>query len=407
MGRRDNKMMKDATGTPDLKAEWLQDLVENVVHQLNKKKEMEILSSQIPKERNEIEYLRGRNAAARKRLDETENAIKEMQLRMAEPKRKLTRFEKERQLAVEQYNSLTEIVREIEGKLSHLPKINAEIRKLAEDVRKSSINLRSLQSSYDEALQRKERLGQECESLKAKLTKLEEEIPVMRNARDILRGKRPEHFDADTFEAIQGDVEMIFKSYLSEVEGEIERIKNEMSSLNERLDAKQGEEVALLSKKGHLQETIEGLRAHIGEDKNRETLMTELAKLEGQRNELAGEVEQKKQEISRMESATKSVDDRLRREGEIDFDSKKRHSYLISRKQVMGNLENVADEIQRLKNEIETLNMDSEVNRTLHETIKKLNEDVDPTRKQLRSTLKEYNMVFGEFEGEINSLLSA
>lgn len=400
-------MMKDATGTPDLKAEWLQDLVENVVHQLNKKKEMEILSSQIPKERNEIEYLRGRNAAARKRLDETENAIKEMQLRMAEPKRKLTRFEKERQLAVEQYNSLTEIVREIEGKLSHLPKINAEIRKLAEDVRKSSINLRSLQSSYDEALQRKERLGQECESLKAKLTKLEEEIPVMRNTRDILRGKRPEHFDADTFQTIQGDVEMIFKSYLSEVEGEIERIKNEMSSLNERLDAKQGEEVALLSKKGHLQETIEGLRAHIGEDKNRETLMTELAKLEGQRNELAGEVEQKKQEISRMESATKSVDDRLRREGEIDFDSKKRHSYLISRKQVMGNLENVADEIQRLKNEIERLNMDSEVNRTLHETIKKLNEDVDPTRKQLRSTLKEYNMVFGEFEGEINSLLSA
>ena len=400
-------MMKDATGTPDLKAEWLQDLVENVVHQLNVKKEMEILSSQIPKERNEIEYLRGRNAAARKRLDETENAIKEMQLRMAEPKRKLTRFEKERQLAVEQYNSLTEIVREIEGKLSHLPKINAEIRKLAEDVRKSSINLRSLQSSYDEALQRKERLGQECESLKAKLTKLEEEIPVMRNTRDILRGKRPEHFDADTFQTIQGDVEMIFKSYLSEVEGEIERIKNEMSSLNERLDAKQGEEVALLSKKGHLQETIEGLRAHIGEDKNRETLMTELAKLEGQRNELAGEVEQKKQEISRMESATKSVDDRLRREGEIDFDSKKRHSYLISRKQVMGNLENVADEIQRLKNEIETLNMDSEVNRTLHETIKKLNEDADPTRKQLRSTLKEYNMVFGEFEGEINSLLSA
>jgi len=400
-------MMKDATGTPDLKAEWLQDLVENVVHQLNKKKEMEILSSQIPKERNEIEYLRGRNAAARKRLDETENAIKEMQLRMAEPKRKLTRFEKERQLAVEQYNSLTEIVREIEGKLSHLPKINAEIRKLAEDVRKSSINLRSLQSSYDEALQRKERLGQECESFKAKLTKLEEEIPVMRNTRDILRGKRPEHFDADTFQTIQGDVEMIFKSYAGEVEGEIERIKNEMSSLNERLDAKQGEEVALLSKKGHLQETIEGLRAHIGEDKNRETLMTKLAKLEGQRNELAGEVEQKKQEISRMESATKSVDDRLRREGEIDFDSKKRHSYLISRKQVMGNLENVADEIQRLKNEIETLNMDSEVNRTLHETIKKLNEDVDPTRKQLRSTLKEYNMVFGEFEGEINSLLSA
>jgi DNA repair exonuclease SbcCD ATPase subunit len=217
-------MIKDATGTPDLKEEWLQDLVEKVAHQLNVKKEMEILSCEIPKERNEIEYLRGRTGAARRRLDETENAIKEMQLRMAEPKRKLTRLEKERQLAVERYDRLKEIERDIEGKLSKLPKIKAEIRKLSDEVRKSSGRLRSLQSSYDEALQRKERLGQECESFKTKLTKLEEEIPVMRNTRDILRGKQPEHFDADTFETIKGDVEMIVESYVSEVEGEIEGI---------------------------------------------------------------------------------------------------------------------------------------------------------------------------------------
>jgi chromosome segregation ATPase len=173
-------MMKDATETPDLKEEWLQDLVEKVIHQLNIKKEMEALSSQIPKERNEIEYLRGRTAAARKRLDETENAIKEMRLRMAEPKRKLTHLQKERQLVVEEYDRLKEIKKDIEGKLPRLPKIQAEIRKLAEDVRKSSGRLRSLQSSHDEALQRKERLAQECKSFKAELTKLEEEIPVMR-----------------------------------------------------------------------------------------------------------------------------------------------------------------------------------------------------------------------------------
>jgi hypothetical protein len=67
----------------------------------------------------------------------------------------------------------------------------------------------------------------------------------------------------------------------------------------------------------------------------------------------------------------------------------------------------VADEIQRLKDEIQRVNMDSEVNRTLHETIKRLNEEGGPTRKQLRSTLEEYNRVFGEFERQINSLLSA
>ena len=400
-------MMKDTTGTPDLKEEWLQDLVEKVVHKLNVKKEMEILSSEIPKERNETEYLRGRTAATGKRLDETEKAIKEMQLRIAEPKRKLTRLEKERQLVVEEYNRLKEIERDIEGKLSKLPKIKTEIRKLAEDVRKSSLRLRSLQSSRHEVLQRKERLEQESKSFKTKLTKLEEEIPVMKNTRDILRGKQPEHFDADTFETIQGDVEMIVESYVSEFEGEIERIKNEMSSLNTRIDAKQEEEGALLSKKGHLQETIGELRTQIGEDINRETLITELAKLEGQKNELARGTEQKKKEVNRIESALKSMDDRLGRERQINSDSEERHSYLTSRKKEMGNLESVADEIQRLKDEIQRLNMDSAVNRTLHETIKRLNEEVDPTRGQLRSTLEEYKRVFGEFEREINSLFSA
>jgi chromosome segregation ATPase len=189
--------------------------------------------------------------------------------------------------------------------------------------------------------------------------------------------------------------------------GEIERIKKETSSLNARLDAKQEEEEALLSKKRHLRETIEKLRTQIGEDINRETLMTELAKLEGQKNELAREAEQKKKEVNRIESAVKSIDNRLSRERQIENDSKKRHSYLISRKKEMGNLESVADEIQRLENEIQRLNMDSEVNRTLHETIKRLNEEVDPARGQLRSTLEEYKRVFGEFEREINSLLSA
>lgn len=400
-------MIKDATGTPAVKEEWLQGLVEKVVLQLNVKKEMEDLSSQIPKERNEIEYLRGRTAATRKRLDETEKAIKEVQLRIAEPKGKLTGLEKERQLAVEEYDRLKEIERDIEGKLSYLPKIRAEIRKLAEDVRESSGRLQSLQSSHDEALQRKERLGQECESFKAKLTKLEEEIPVMRNTRDILKGKRPEHFDADTFEAVQGDVEMIVENYVSEVEGEIERIKNEMSSLNTRIDAKQEEEGALLSKRGHLQETIEELRTQIGEDIDRETLMTELAKLEGQKNELARGAEQKKKEVSRTESALKSIDDRLGRERQINSDSEERHSYLTSRKKEMDNLESVADEIQRLENEIQRFNMDSEVNRTLHETIKRLNEGVGPTRRELLSSLEEYKRVFGEFEREINGLLSA
>jgi len=399
----DEMMINDAGKKgPDPKEEWLQDLVEKVVHQLNVKKEMDILFSEIPKETNEIEFLRDRTEAARKRLDETENAIKKIQPGMAEPKRELARLQGERHLAAEEYEKLRERQNQRDSQISILPKIKAEILETVEEVRNSSHRIASLQSSHTEALQRKQKLGEECKAFKEKLINLEEEIPIMRNTRDILGGTRPENFDVETFEATRGDVETTFENYVNDMTGEIERLKNKISSSKEQLDAIPGEEEALLSKRGLLQETLEELRTHIGEDQDRESLMAEAAELEKKKQGLGVEAEQIKQETAVKEAAIQSLDGRFEEEREIERNAGDRHSYLLSRKQEMGNFENVTDEIQRLKDEIQRLNQESEINKTMYETIEKLNQDVEPTKRRLHSTLQEYDRIFDEFEREIN-----
>ena len=399
--------MKDTRRGPDLNEKWLQQLVGKVALQLNVKQEMDILSSEIPKETKEIEYLRDRIAAAHKRLSEMERAILKMQRRVREPKESLTSLEYERRLSQAEYGRLKETEADMVTKLSDLPKMKVEIGKLTETVKASAQHLASLHTEQHEAVLRKEKLGETCNSVQEELEALEEETAIMRNTRDVIGGTRPEGFDADTFETIQDDVEKTLENYIDEIEGEIARIKTEISSSDERLDSMKSEEETLLSKKRLLPETIEQLRAELGDDQDRETLTAELKELEGEKMKLSAEVDEKNENIARQEAAIGSVDKRIEMEQSLNRELNERHSYLASKKQEMDGFDNAADEIQRLYLEIKRLNADSELNAVLFKTISELNSDAEPIGSKLRESIEGYNRAFDEFEREINDLLSS
>lgn len=400
-------MMKDASRGPDLNEKWLQQLVGKVALQLNVKQEMDILSSEIPKETKEIDYLKDRIAAAHKRLSETESAILKMQRRVREPKESLTSLEYDRRLAQAEYGRLKETEADMVTKLSDLPKMKVEIGKLTETVKASAQHLASIHTEQHEAVLRKEKLGGASNSVQKELQALEEEIAIVRNTRDVIGGIRPEGFDADTFETIQDDVEKTLENYIDEIEGEIARIKTEISSSNERLDSMKSQEEELLSKKRRLPETIEKLGTELGDDQDRETLTAELKELEGEKMKLSAEVDEKNENIARQEAAIGSVDKRIEMEQSLNRELNERHSYLASRKQEMDGFDNAADEIQRLYLEIKRLNADSELNAVLFKTISELNSDAEPIGSKLRESIEGYNRAFDEFEREINDLLSS
>ena len=399
--------MKDASRGPDLNEKWLQQLVGKVALQLNVKQEMDILSSEIPKETKEIDYLKDRIAAAHKRLSETESAILKMQRRVREPKESLTSLEYDRRLAQAEYGRLKETEADMVTKLSDLPKMKVEIGKLTETVKASAQHLASIHTEQHEAVLRKEKLGGASNSVQKELQALEEEIAIVRNTRDVIGGIRPEGFDADTFETIQDDVEKTLENYIDEIEGEIARIKTEISSSNERLDSMKSQEEELLSKKRRLPETIEKLGTELGDDQDRETLTAELKELEGEKMKLSAEVDEKNENIARQEAAIGSVDKRNEMEQSLNRELNERHSYLASRKQEMDGFDNAADEIQRLYLEIKRLNADSELNAVLFKTISELNSDAEPIGSKLRESIEGYNRAFDEFEREINDLLSS
>ena len=399
-------MMNDIGETPYIKEKWLQDFVEKVGQQLNVKKEMDILSTEIPKEMEEIEYLRGRVATSRKRLDDMENAAREVESRLAGPRKNLTDLQKERRSVSEAYDGLKEKERDIAKRTSELPKIQAKIERYEKDVRELLLKLAASRAGHHEIVQRKQSLEEAYASDREILEALEAEILVMRNTRDIIGGNRPEQFDVETFETIQDDVAVNVKSYFDEMNGEIERIQNEIASMNAQIEEKTREAETLSSKRVLLRETIERLKPDISEEKDAETLTSEFGSLKDQSNGLTVETEELNQEIRRTEQAIVNIDERLEKERAVEGDSKSRHSYLISRKQEMDGFENVEDEIRRIGDEIQKLHVDSEIDKALSKTIGNLMLEVTTTEKRLRTSLEEEDRVFQQFQEEMESLLS-
>lgn len=389
---------------PDLKDKWLQDLVEKVAHQFNSRKEMEILTYEIGKAATGVEYLNDRLAAAKKRFDKINSHLHEIRPRIAARQAKLRDLKEDRKVAAQEYEKLKDHKGELERRLEAMPRMQDNINRLLVEVGKLSQRLRSLRSSHSESLSKKEKLEADVKTINAKLDMIEEEINISKSTKELLLGSRPEQFNADVFEEIQSDVEKNVESFESEMKEQIEKLKIELSSLQTQLEGKTTDKSGLLKRKEDLLASNESLRNQIGEDIGKEDLVAEIENLIKQQNRISLESKEKQLKIRQEKEALKSIEMRINQEEILHGKMSERHSHLISIRQEMAAIENVADKMKSLINEIQKLKMDSTVNGMLRETIKKLSGATDPTKRKLRSALEYCEGLFGDFEREIGSL---
>ena len=307
-------MMTHGDIIPDLKDKWLQDLVEKVAHQINSRKEMEILSYEIGKAANSAENLNDRLSAAKKRFDKVNRRIHEIPPRLAAQQAKLRGLREDRKMAAREYEKLKDQKKELQNRLEAMPRMQADINKLLLEVGKLSQRLKSLRSSHRESLSKKDEFEAEVESIQAKLNRIEEEINISKSTKELLLGDRPEQFDADVFEEIQSDVEKNVESFESEMKEQIEKLKIEISSAQTQLQEKTTKNEGLLKRKADLLANIETLKSQIGEDIGKEELASEIENLTQQQRTISLETKEKQLKTRQEEEALKSTELRIKQE---------------------------------------------------------------------------------------------
>jgi len=381
-----------------LKDKRLRDFLNTVESHLHVSKEKQILVSEIRKTAIEIQYIEDKIAIGRTKLQNTEKASSEPEARLREAEQELSRIRKERESAESEYEKLREIERDIEGKQAVLPDMIVQIAHVRGDVSKLSAKLKALQSSHQESLAKQETLEKEMGELKTRSSALENEIPVMRNTRDVLIGILPEGFDADTFDEIQdqGEIEKAINDYISEVNGLMESLEKERSDLNTVIAEKDTQQKSLLSKKEDLEEKIKDLTEEVGGEVEIEAVLDEVKRLRDEKERLGAECEAMMKERDQLESSIKSIDDELEQGKKLERELTERYTYLASRKQEMDRFDDIDAQIQRLHEEMQKCDMDSNVNDKLIEITSEIKEDIGLMNKKLQSALEDYGKIFGE-----------
>ncbi|HIJ58053.1 MAG TPA: hypothetical protein HPP41_00090 [Deltaproteobacteria bacterium] len=400
-------MAEYSNASAHLRDKRLQNLLDKVTSHLYATKEKQLFEAEIRKTIREIEYIKDKITVARKQLQKTVAANKEFEPRLQEAARKLSRLQKDRETAETEYAKLKAIEEDMEGKRATLPGIRNKIVHLREDVRKSSLRFEELQLRHREALAEKEHLVKETGALKTKLSRSENEIPLMRNTRDIFAGVMPEGFDADTYHAIQdqGDLEKTIANYVDKVNEQIETLKKEASELSTQIDEKRSLQRSLVSKKEHLQKKIEDLTADVGGEVNKSKIVNELNRLQEEKKRFTRESNRMMKELNRLDVKIKSLDDELEQGEKLERDLMKKYTYLASRKQEMDEFDNIDAEIERLQNEIQNHNTDSNINDKLIEITNDIKQDVGLMNRKLQFAIEEYNKQFSGFDKTVSRLL--
>ena len=377
----------------DFKDKRLQSFLDTAGSHLHASKKKQVLTTEIRKDRMEIQYIEDKIPIARTQVRKAREASKETEIRLREAEKELAHIRKEREAAQSEYETLRAIEKDLEGKRVILPGIKRQIAHVREDISKLSARFKELQSTHREWLVEKEDLEKEMGSLKTRLGGLENEIPVMRNTREILVGVMPEGFEPDAFHAIQdhGEIEKAINDFVTEVKEQIDKLEKEASGLNTQIDEKHSREKPLLSRKEHLKGKVKDLTAEVGGEVEKATIEDEVNRLRDEKERLVAESERMTKETNGLDTSINSMDDELEQGKKLERDLMERYTYLTSRKQEMDEFDDMDAEIERLQKEMQKCDRDSNVNDKLFEITDDIKQDVGSINGKLQSALKDYN----------------
>ncbi|MBF0508641.1 MAG: hypothetical protein HQK57_06915 [Deltaproteobacteria bacterium] len=379
----------------------LQDIANRVASQLQARKIRDVLDHEISKSSRAAEHLKDKLTIVRTRLTETLQSIAGLEPRLKEPRQTLAQLEEERQRAEIEYLRLKDLEKDLEAKLEHLPQVRSEVIKRRQEVRKAKAEFESLQISLQNNVTQKSQLEAEVKSLQARFQRLSEEIPMLRNVRDMILGQKPEGMNEATFREIQPNLDTSVADYSHDVAAQVEQIEQELAELNKRMDQRLTVQKQHQAEVAQRQQMVAELKAGLGIEVSSEMIQTELDALEDQKQTRLNQLEAGKVEMVGLKADLQEIDAQLAQARETEEKSKKRLAHLNSVKQDMGRIDNLVQEIERLADETNRLEMRAEVNTGLHEIVQQVEEKVESVHHRLQSAFENNQKFYHDLYQEL------
>nr|ASQ41173.1 magnetosome protein Mad22 [Candidatus Magnetananas rongchenensis] len=398
----------------------------NVGRRLNALQVKQALRSEMLKMSGEIEYLEDKISVQHKSMNAISDSLNDFERKIVDLKKDKSKLEREKRSSKGEYDKLGEIEQGIQNKLAVLPKIRKEMKIMRDKVISSTLEYKDLKNELDRIQLENEHMDGETRTIKKKVKTLEEEIPVLKNTRDILRGMVPDNESSESFHGLQTDHTKALEKYMNEVREQVDRVSAENKKLKKVIAERKGVIKSLTSEKDGLQKKVDAKHSEIkgffkdhdkfdavyaqltqraGGRLKKTSIVNDISSSQGLRKKLVSEVTEISSTIKKLELEIKKQDSIMDREKELEASTAERLKYLKDVQADMERLADVEEELTRLKSEISNNEQNSKMYAKLIETYEEVKDEIESLNIELQALIDNNNEVYNEFQESIDKIL--
>ncbi|MBF0226371.1 MAG: hypothetical protein HQK76_13030 [Desulfobacterales bacterium] len=390
--------MLDHNAVFNLKQKRLNQIIGEVKNRLYEKKTKQIISYNLQKAIDDIDFLQDRIPPLRIQLNEITKELEALEIKNAEAKSSMSILIEERKVYEAEYSRQSNIDIEIKEKSLKLPKLKAEILNTKETIKNFNEILNNLDLNHKNMLQKREDILNKNKNVEQRIKILLKEIPIMIETRDLLMGILPKNVKPENFEEVLGHFKVYIELHTSEMKKEIQHVTSQINELKTSLDREYQTEQSFISQRLELEKKIRDL--NIDESIDKASLISEIKNLEDKNKIIDKNIPQIKIEIEKNKSEIKAVEEKIRNSQDRQNELNKKINELELLKNEM-NSDELSAEIQRLNTNIKEYNISSDINQKMLEMINNIKNGLSSINKDLNESVTEYAKNLNEIEKKI------
>ncbi|MBF0541097.1 MAG: hypothetical protein HQK91_06570 [Nitrospirae bacterium] len=377
----------------------LMSLINRVDNYLVTRKTRTLLRTEIADAFNDIGFTQDRYSLLIKQLEEINNEIAIKNPILMDLKTKLSVLEPQLKTAEHDYINLKKMQDEIETKKGVIEEKKTQVNLIKTENENLSLILDKVNKEYNDALNKKKEIDVEKNAFIQRKEGLIEDIQVMKNTDDLLRGLIPDGLSADVMSGVVNNIEVIVKKYMGEIEFTIETIEQEISRKRFEIENKDSEKQQLLEEQEELLSEIEALEPYRLSDDQKEEVLSEINQLREKAEEISITNEKKELDFQRIEYELMGVEENLKAEKDFETLYFDRYTYMSQLKQDISKIRDVNAEINRLKDETRLLKVKEDLNKKAFDETAAIKEEADNVSKSLSLRIEEYKEIFDGLDG--------
>ncbi len=358
------------------------------------KKRRTILEADTWKNYRELEYIKYKITQKGKSIDQAEISIEKIAPELSELKEKFSIIESEKNVLEKEYYRLLDIDQNLDKKRKDAEKNRAMIVELKSGIESSEERIQTLENTFNDIIHKKEQIKNSLKSNREKFERLQTEIEINKNTKQLMESIKPESLSSEEFDLLTTQDENV-ESYQSEATDMIHKMQNEAADMESRIKSNMSREREVQTNIKTFESKIDHLKRQKTTGRDGESLKAEIDTLLEKQKSHTAEIKRCKHKKNKLISELSKIKERYDSERTLTKQFHDRFEYLTGRKKEMNGFENIQQEMENFEHRIAGISREITGNGNFLKV-------VNNVKQKMRALINSSSQIMEDYQDEMN-----